>query len=398
MKLSSLHSPVNRNALMLFLSTSTPGEHCTFFYSDPGEGKTSIARAVAAALGVDDAHYERWSVGQMDTADFNGYPTPRADGLHFETPARVARLCDGAPAMFVLDEAGNADRMLQAAMLKPLDSRTIGETRIPNSCRIVGFLNPPDTTTDMHDLAFALMNRGPWLQWEAMTDEDHVGFMVAGSASNVALPEWVGEERWRECYNEVVALYATFKTQLHLGSLREDCKSAEVKSRWPMVAATPRSWDLFLRLAATCRAYGDTVAMRAFAKGTIGEPQANIWMNYYETADLVPAPEWLKDKTLFTPDPRRTDRTFAQLTAMAMYVCNQNSKRGPKEQVAMWHAGWDCIKHVLDSGEGEDVALLAAQELFRNMPKGGLAVGYEELIKRFAPLTTVTLMFQDATR
>ena len=398
--MSAMSGSIDRNALLLFYATSTPGDHCTIAYGDPGGGKTTVGAAVARVLGAADDHVVRWSAPQMDVPDYNGYATPRADGLHFECSADIRRVCDGQPAMFIVDEIGNADRSIQGAMLKPLDSRTIGEQKIPESCRMVGFLNPPETTTDMQDLAFALMNRAVWFPWERVTDDEHVAYMRArrDTRTSIRLPEWCGTEAWWKAYDEVCAIYATYKLKLHEGMLWEDPRADEVKVRWPMCAASPRSWDLFLRLCATCRVYGDTVAMRTFGKGTIGEPQTNVWLNFYTTQDLMGGEELVADvhgPRTWKPDPRRTDQTFAQLGIVGSWATN-GTGLSDKALLKRWHDGWDVVRYVLECGEGEDVALLCAQDLFTKMPKGGLLQGYEDVVNRFRALTVATSLFDDA--
>ena len=166
-----------------------------------------------------------------------------------------------------------------------------------------------------------------------------------------------------------------------------------------MVACTPRSMDLFLRLAVTCHLFKDRAAMRIFGNGTIGVPQTDIWMRFYETQDLVPADEFLKKPSLFVPDPKRGDRTFAQMTAMSLYVkamCTKGSGKSAKEQREIWDGGWDAIGYIVDDcNEGEDLAGVAAQELWTCAPKGGLLSKHEKLVTRFAYLTSANLVYND---
>lgn len=380
-KYAMLTSPMHRNALLMHIALVTPGNHVVVGVGEPGIGKTAYTRAVASAIGVDESHFLRWSVGQHGPEDFNGWPVPRPDGLHFEAPFAVRRINDGKPALWMLDEMSLATRTTQGAMLRLLDERYCGDERLGDSVKMVGMMNPPEHAADAQDISKPLANRSVWFSFASPSKDDHVAYELGAREVSVDLPKF-DAQRWSEAKTEIVGIYSGFMQTR--GVLNEDANDESVMTRFPLAYATPRSWSYALNIAATCRMFGDEPAMMELMSGTIGRPQAMEFMAYYKTMDLVPPKDAVADPSKFEVDKTRPDRTFAQLAAVSRY-CTEK-RESDKEAIALWHGGWSFIEHLLGAGCPKDLLLPAAQHLAVSKPKGQLLAKFLPTITMLAPM------------
>lgn len=389
-----LNSPMERNALKAYYVLRTPGAHVLVWVAPPGTGKTSLARSVGRAIGVDDAHFLRWSVGQHGPEDFNGWPTPRANGLWFEAAAGIREINDGQMALWMYDEFNLAPRSTQGAMLKVLDEvpRRVGDTVLHPNLKIMAAMNEPEHAADAQDISKPIGNRAIWLPFQPPGPADHTKFMQGnGDIRSDLFPQW-SDEKHEVAKAEVISIYTAYMTPpphgVGIGTLLENINDPVVSSRFPLSYATPRTWDYALNLAATCRMFEDTEAMQEILTGTIGEPQALQFMSFYNDQDLIPIAKLRENPSLWRPDPRRQDRTFAQLMAVALAATNKAIPE--KEKGDWWHWGWEIIRITLDSGAGDDLALVAGQHLGANKPKGRLLAEYIPVIQRLAPMVAAS--------
>jgi len=171
----------------------------------------------------------------------------------------------------------------------------------------------------------------------------------------------------------------------------------DVTGRWPMAFATPRSWDCALNLAATCVALGDRGAMQMLMTGTIGEPQALAFCTFEQAQDLVPGLDAARDPSLFKPDAKRPDRTFAQVLAVAQAVCDPHFKG--KEAADWWNAGWAFLEYCRALGPEPwsqvppDMCLVGADYIARRQPSSRcLLAKHEGIIRELAPMVAASIV------
>lgn len=335
----AMHAPVARDlahfARLTWLVLRTPpppsGHLTLLVHGHPGGGKTTVIRAVSAALGVAPEHHYPIAAAQRSPEDLGGgWGVPRADGLVFEPPAMVRRLSEcGAPAMIVLDEAGNADRARQAAMLRLIHERTCGDYRINGNVMLVLITNPPETGTDPHEAARAFSNRTVALQYPSPSAAEHVAYLRRRGRASFDFPAWDAEAFERE-YDLAVSLYAAFVERDPQARIEEDPESDEVAARWPCSYATHRTWETAVRLFAACRATGHEEDALHLLPGVVGTPQAMAFLAATKDMDLVPFDQVAKDPRAFTPDPGRPDRTFAQLHLVASAGADTEGRKKPE--------------------------------------------------------------------
>lgn len=387
MLFSMLTSPMSRNALLMFYALRTPGDHVLIGSGSPGIGKTKFARSVAKAIGADDSHFLRWSVGQHGPEDFNGWPVPRPDGLRFEAPYAVKRINDGRPAVWMLDELSLATRTTQGAMLRLMDERYCGDERLNDNVKLIGMMNPPEHAADVQEISKPLANRAVWFDFLPPSKEDHVAYEMGEGSESLVFPAFDRAE-WDDSRAEVVGVYAGYMQAR--GVLVEDLNSDSVIERFPLAYATPRSWSYALNIAATCRMYKDDAAMMTLLQGTVGKPQALEFMAYYKTMDLVAPKLMVERPELFEVNPARPDRTFAQCAAVARWATEKRAT--DKEAINAWHGGWKVMKYLLACKAPKDLLLPSAAHLGANKPKGQMLTEYLDTVQLLAPMVMASGM------
>lgn len=381
-------SNLARFARAMFVALKTPGTHVLVGVGKPGVGKSEVARQVSHGLGIKDENHLELFPAQMGPENFNGWSVPRADGLHLEAEheiRRLAELKDGDLAHVVLDELSNTPRTTQAAMLRFMRSRRAGETYLPpERVKMSAFMNPPQSSADAQDLSLPLANRCVWLAFPTPSREEHVAFMSSRSQpAPPKFPAWDDDAYW-EAYNEVVPLYKAFMELDPHAELEEDCADDRVAARFPLAYATPRSWETAVRLAAACRMLGDLDVMHDLLVGTVGGPQGLAFAAAYEKVDLVPFEKLRKDPALWSHDPKRPDRTFAQMHHVAL--CAVDVRFKGDEQVARFNDGFGILAHAFSHGAPEDVCIVACQHLGANRPPKASLKQHVATIERLAPL------------
>lgn len=369
-----------RNARLLWYVLATPNTNVMpVFVSAPGGGKSALFEQVARSL---RAHYVDLAPAQMGPEDFAGWPTPGPDGLRFEMAQALKDANAAQRAIINLDELSNVPRATQAGMLRFMHTRRCGDYTLGAHVRIGGAMNPPESATDSQEIALPLANRVAWLPWAKVTAREHVAYMINGGAdTDLDLPAELDREAYADAYRDLTAIYAAFMERR--GVLEEDpVKDERIAARQPLAYATPRSWEAFVRVAATCRVYQDVEALKTIGEGLVGPPQALEFAAFYLDADL-PSPEaWLRKPKLFSHDPKRPDRTFAATTSLALAAVDKErtEKMPDADRLARWNAAWDCLQHVLNSGADKTVVALAGQTLALWKPKGALLATVQKLI------------------
>lgn len=374
-------SNFSRNARLLYYFFATPNTNVMpVFYGAPGGGKSALFEQVAKALG---AFYVDFAPAQMGPEEFAGMPTPSEEwGLTYEM-GRKLKEANAAPLAIVnLDELSNVPRATQAGMLRFVHTRRCGDYDLGANVRLGGAMNPPESATDAQEIALPLANRVGWLPWLRVTAREHVAYMLAGGSEDLALPEKLDPLAYSDALRDVTAIYAAFMDRR--GVLEEDpVKDERILARFPLAYATPRSWEAFVRVAATCRAYDDADAIKTIGEGIVGPAQALEFAAFYHDADL-PSPEaWLKNPKLFTHDPKRPDRTFAATTSLALAAIDKERTATMKdeERLERWNAAWLALTHVLESGADKTVVALGGQALALSKPKGAMLATVKKLIE-----------------
>lgn len=316
----------------------------------PGTGKTSAIRAMAERAGWP---CETVIAAIREPSDFAGLPVVAGDEVRMMPPRWARRLAVAGRGLLFLDEISTAPPAVQAALLRVVLERVVGDLELPEGVVVVAAANPPEDSADGWDLAPPLANRFCHLDW-AVDPALFARGMVSGwpAPPVAALPG-----SWEARLPLVRALVASFV------SLRPNlaCDVPPDRARAGRAWPSPRTWDMAARLWAAAGAVeASTEAVTALLAGAVGQGAATELLMWHEEMDL-PDPE----QVLADPDgfrlPERGDRAYAVLSAVAATVAADPTPE-------RWLAGWRVLAK---AGEARpDVAASAARALARCRPPG----------------------------
>src|SRR6201985_2968124 len=129
----------------------------------PGTGKTSAIRALAAAAGLP---CETVIASIREPSDFAGLPVVVGQGVRFAPPAWAQRLVAEGRGLLFLDELSTAPPAVQAALLRVVLERVVGDLELPAEVAVGAAANPPEQAADGWDLSAPLAHRVWHLGWD----------------------------------------------------------------------------------------------------------------------------------------------------------------------------------------------------------------------------------------
>jgi hypothetical protein len=301
-----------------------------------------------------------------EPSDFAGLPVVIDGEVRFAPPSWARRLAGRTDGLLFLDELSTAPPAVQAALLRVVLERVVGDLVLPDGIVIVAAANPPEQAADGWDLSAPLANRFCHLDW-TMDARTFAEGMAAGFAApaTVRLPD--GWERHLVAARALVSAFALVRPALVVAPPLD---AAEAGRGWP----SPRTWDMTARLLAASRASGaGDDAVSALVRGAVGDGAGAEFLAWSAELDLPDPEAVLADPSSFVL-PERGDRAYAALSSIAAAVVADTT-------VERWMAGWKVLGA---AGErAPDVAAVAARLLARCRPAGAAA---PPEIKAFLPL------------
>lgn len=342
----SAHTSVAHQALAISVTAGVP----VLLWGSPGTGKTSVVRALGESFG--------WPVEVVvgsirEPTDFAGLPVVVDGGVKLAPPAWARRLADAGHGVLFLDELTTAPPAVQAAMLRIVLERVVGDLNLPGGVRVVAAANPPEEAADGWELSAPLANRLVHIDWPvdaaAVADGLAVGF-APPPASHHTGPDPVRLATARASVGAFLKVRPALVLQV-------PTQAAQAGRGWP----SPRSWDTVATLLGMCDTEGADDDVRAtLIAGAVGEGAGIEFLSWLANADL-PDPE----AVLADPDsvelPERSDRAFAVLTAVASVAIAHGDADS-------WTAAWRVLAKATNSAP--DVATLVAQSLAAARPAG----------------------------
>ena len=330
-------SQVVREALAIAIQIGQP----VMLWGGPGEGKSRMIEQLAEQL---NRPCEVVVGSVREASDFVGLPVRVGNSVSFAPPLWATRCIEHPNTVVFLDELTTAAPSVQAAMLRVILEREVGDLRLPPTVSFVAAANPPEISAGGDDLAPPLANRFCHLDWQA--DTAHwVSGMIRGWQPE-AVPEvpssyTIELAHWKA----MLAGFITARPSI----LREVPTDTVSQGRaWP----SPRTWDQAHRVAAAADAAGAAFAVRsALVTGLVGVGAAIEFLRFANTAELADPEELLAEPSSLATESR-VDILLASLAAVTAAVSvNCTLER--------WQSAWQVLAVACEAGRA-DVAAVAS--------------------------------------
>jgi len=316
-------------------------------WGPPGIGKTDRITQLANELG--------WplitvlaSIRQPD--DFAGLPWIHNGGVTMVPPdwGRTLSKIEG-PAILFFDEISSTSNATQAALLRVVLERVVGDLKLPKGVRVVAAANPPEQAAGGWDLARPLANRFTHIEWPAPNAQEWV--------------VWLSHQRdIHPAARGLIAAFITRRPELLLQLPDSEVKGGRA---W----ASPRSWAMAASLMGD-RSSSPAVEM-ALMSGCVGDAVCLELVTWLESAGQLPNPEdLLADPSSWDPPEDRLDLLFATLHGVSLAAIS-------RMEPARWKAVWEVLERAADVAADAVLAsgFLLSKERARLEVTGEIAVG-----------------------
>lgn len=259
------------------LATALAANIPVILWGAPGVGKTSVVEQIADHH---DWHLETVIASISDPTDFKGMPREDAGRTVFSPPSWATEIHERGGGVVFLDEISTAPPSVQAALLRPVLSRVVGDLALPASTRFVAAANPPQIAADGWDLSAPLANRFVHLQWEVPAAVISDGLLYGFDPVEVP-----------DVHDDIVGARLA-ESQLRIGAFlraRPELAHSMPKATadqgvaWP----SPRSWETAAQVLAHGDAAGVTQgALNMLLAGAVGPSAAREYLSWERHLDL----------------------------------------------------------------------------------------------------------------
>jgi hypothetical protein len=338
------------DSLALAIAARVP----TLIWGPPGTGKTSVVRGLAVSAGM---ICETVIASIREPSDFAGLPVvSRDDGsvhVEFAPPLWARRLAGAGTGLLFFDELSTAPPAVQAALLRVVLERTVGDLALPDGIAVVAAANPPEQAASGWDLSPPLANRFCHLDWAV--DGRTVADGLSGGWLTPVIPSLTHDwERRVPVTRSWIGGFLRVRPALAVAVPEENAIAGRA---WP----SPRSWDMAARLLAACEAAGSDDLVRSIVvRGCVGQAAGIECLTWLVEADL-PDPEAVLDDPDGFVLPERGDRAYAALSSVAAAVAGDPTPD-------RWKRGWVVFARAAETAL--DVAAAASRQLVRCRPPG----------------------------
>nr|WP_280218352.1 MoxR family ATPase [Nocardia neocaledoniensis] len=321
------------DALTLAVAADLP----VLLWGEPGIGKTAALTQLADSL---DLPLTTVIASVHEPSDFSGLPIigddPAANGVPMAPPDWAVRLVRAGRGLLFLDELSTAPPAVQAALLRLVLERRVGALRLPPGVRIIAAANPRSSAADGWELSAPLANRFVHLHWAH--DHDVVVRGLGGTWPRATLPR-LDQVKLGEAVvfarRAVCGLLAARPKLVHQMPTSETRRGGA----W----ASPRSWDMTVRLVAFATAAGASRdVLSLLVRGAVGDGPGFELLTSIDRMDL-PDPEDILADPAGADLPERGDLRQAVLDGVVAAV-----RKRPER--SRWNAAWRVLVRAVETG------------------------------------------------
>ncbi|MEV0333881.1 MoxR family ATPase [Nocardia sp. NPDC050717] len=330
------------DALTLAVAADLP----VLLWGEPGIGKTAALTQLADSL---DLPLTTVIASVHEPSDFSGLPIigddPAANGVPMAPPDWAVRLVRAGRGLLFLDELSTAPPAVQAALLRLVLERRVGALRLPPGVRIIAAANPRSSAADGWELSAPLANRFVHLHWAH--DHDVVVRGLGGTWPRATLPR-LDQGKLRDAVvfarRAVCGLLAARPKLVHQMPTSETRRGGA----W----ASPRSWDMTVRLVAFATAAGASRdVLSLLVRGAVGDGPGFELLTSIDRMDL-PDPEDVLADPAGADLPERGDLRQAVLDGVVAAV-----RKRPER--SRWDAAWLVLVRAVETGPPDLVVVPA---------------------------------------
>lgn len=312
----------------------------------PGTAKTSLINALGEAM---DAHVECVILSLREPSDVAGLPVVHDGAVTLAPPAWLTRLINNKRkrGLLFFDELSTATPATQAAALRVILDRVVGDTPLPANVAIVAAMNPPEQSAGGWELSPPLANRFAHIQW-GLNHSEWIDGMIQGfpEPSFPHLP--MG---WEGHIPQARTFVASFIQTKPTALLQVPTDASAQGKPWP----SPRSWYMASCLLAACNAAGVGIDLKGpLIGGCVGEGLALEFLNWLDKMDLPNPEDLLKNPDSYTV-PERGDIAYTIMASVASAVLQNMTKD-------RYVAAWQIFGTSARAGK-KDVAVAAVRAL-----------------------------------
>ncbi len=347
----------------------------TLIMGDPGLGKTATITQLAKE---NNAALVTLILSIREPSDLGGLPMLVGEkdtnrGVRLCAPQWVYFLKEaaakGQETILFIDELTTAAPSLQAAALRVVNEKYVGEEKLPDNIWVVAAANDVSIAANGTELSPPLANRFYHTKYVFDIKDFCLNFgSYWGSAPVISGFNQEKMKAWQEARNRIGAFLNAHPAVGH----KLPKEQSEMSKAWP----SPRTWDYASRALALVSNYEDAVNVM---NGCVGQGATMEFISWNKNVDLPDPEDLLKnpDKWNYTKEnKKRGDITFAILGSIhSAFKANPTQNR--------WAAAWKIYAKVLDAGQPDIVAQWANQ-LLKDFKAGTLSIPDEA--KKFTSL------------
>jgi hypothetical protein len=304
-------------------------------WGGPGIGKTDQAESEVHQrywAGDAEAPFVGVSPALSDPTDATGPLAVVADKAVRLLPEVMRPLFDAGRGTFFIDELTTATAATQAAFLRVVQNRIVGDQKFPDDVRIIMAANPADIAAGGSELVAPMANRVVHLKADAPEATDWKIWLAS------KLIDSASERRAAALIGAFIGSHSS-----RLYAFPED--EGKRASAWP----SPRTWHAAADCYAAAIEAGEEGATLELVAGCVGTDVAQEFAAFVANADLPDARELLTGKVSWSPERHRVDRASAVLQSIAT-----EAAYGPwgtaKERAEVVERAWEIIEGACNVG------------------------------------------------